>query len=66
MFLPQYIKFLLNLDTILACKLIQEQALPAFAAAWLRHCTLSDFWHFKKVYKVSIFREHTSLSPVFI
>ena len=34
MFLPQNIQFLLNLDTILAGKLILEQALPAFATAW--------------------------------
>ena len=40
MFLPQNIKFLLNLDTILAGKLILEQALPAFATAWLRHCAV--------------------------
>ena len=39
MFLPQNIQFLLSLVTILAGKLILEQALPAFATAWLRHCT---------------------------
>ena len=37
MFLPENIQFLLNLDTILASKLILEQALPAFATAWLHH-----------------------------
>ena len=39
MFLPQNIQFLLNLENILAGKLILEQALPAFATAWLRHCS---------------------------
>ena len=38
MFFPQNIQFLLYLDTILAGSLILEQALPAFATAWLRHC----------------------------
>ena len=37
MLLPQNIQFLLNLYTILAGKLILEQALPAFATAWLLH-----------------------------
>ena len=34
--LPQIIQFFLDLDTILAGKLILKQALPAFAPAWLR------------------------------
>ena len=33
MFLPQNIKFLLNLDIILAGELILKQVLPAFAPA---------------------------------
>ena len=35
MFFPQNIQFLLNLDTILAGKLILEQALPAFATGYV-------------------------------
>ena len=35
MFLPQNIQFLLNLETVLAGKLILEQASPGFATAYV-------------------------------
>ena len=44
-------------DTILAGKLILEQAMPAFATAWLRHCNFLTLTYLLISFKVREFCE---------